>query len=154
MAAVWSDGRFDAARHAGVALSTSHDGGVTWSAPARVNRTPTNVTAFLPSVAYAPDGTLGVSYDDFRNRAVGAPALTTDVWLATCPPGCAADGDWRETHLAGPFDAAKAPDSGGPFLGDYQGLAGSGPGRFRAFFVTTDPGRPDDPTNVFTTVAP
>ena len=26
--------------------------------------------------------------------------------------------------------------------------------QFRAFFVTTDPGRPDDPTNVFTTVAP
>src|SRR5207248_4675812 len=29
VAVVWSDGRFDAARHAGVALSTSHDGGVT-----------------------------------------------------------------------------------------------------------------------------
>jgi len=115
---------------------------------------PTNVTAFLPSVAYAPDGTLGVSYDDFRNRAVGAPALTTDVWLATCPPGCTSDGDWRETHLAGPFDAAKAPDSGGPFLGDYQGLAGAGPGRFRAFIVTTDPGAPTTPTNVFTVVAP
>ena len=154
VAAVWADGRFDPARHAGIALSTSQDGGLTWSAPARVNRTPSTVTAFLSSVAYAPDGTLGISYDDFRHRAVGASSLTTDVWLATCPPGCHGDADWRETHLAGPFDAAKAPDSGGPFLGDYQGLAAAGPGRFRAFFVTTDPGSPEDPTNVFSTVAP
>jgi len=154
VAAVWADGRFDAARHAGVALATSKDRGVTWSTPARVNRTPAGVAAFLPSVAFAADGTLGISYDDLRNRAVGAPGITTDVWLATCPPGCNQDSEWRETHLGGPFDAAKAPDSGGPFLGDYQGLAGVGPGRFRAFFVAADPGSADDPTNVFTVIAP
>ena len=151
---VWSDGRFDPARHDGTALSTSHDGGKTWSPPVRVNRTPAGVAAFLPSIAYAPDGTLGVSYDDFRNRPVGSATLTTDVWLATCPPGCAPGGEWPEVHRAGSFDASKAPDSGGPFLGDYQGLVAAGPGRFRAFFVTTDPGKPDDPTNVFSTVAP
>jgi hypothetical protein len=149
VAAVWLDGRFDASRRAGVALSTSTDGGRTWTGPRRANQTPPGVAAFLPSVAFAPDGTLGLAYDDLRNRATGAPALTTDTWLATCTTACAADGGWRETHLGGPFDASKAPDSEGAFLGDYQGLVGVGPGRFRAFFVETDPGTADDPTNVF-----
>jgi hypothetical protein len=103
----------------------------------------------LATVAFAPDGTLGVSYYDLRNRAVGSPVLTTDVWLATCSTDCAGAGQWRETHLGGPFDAAKAPDSGGFFLGDYQGLVGVGPGRFRAFFVEADPGTKDDPTDVY-----
>jgi hypothetical protein len=88
-----------------------------------------------------------------RNRAVGSAALTTDAWLATCPAGCTVGDPWRENHLGGPFDIAKAPDSGGPFLGDYQGLAGVGPGLFRAFFVEADPGTSDDPTNIFTTEA-
>jgi hypothetical protein len=153
VAAVWLDGRFDAARQAGVALSTSADGGRTWTEPRRVNQTPAGVPAVLPSVAYAPDGTLGVSYYDLRRRAVGAPALTTDVWLATCTADCAGSGQWRETHLGGPFDASKAPDSGGFFLGDYQGLTGVGPGRFRAFFAEADPGTKDDPTDVYSTEA-
>jgi hypothetical protein len=153
VAAVWLDGRFDASRRAGVALSTSADGGRTWTEPRRANQTPAGVVAFLPSVAFAPDGTLGLSYYDFRNRPVGAPALTTDAWLATCTGGCGQDSGWHETHLGGPFDTAKAPDSDGPFLGDYEGLAGVGPGRFRAFFVEADPGRADDPTNVFSTEA-
>jgi hypothetical protein len=151
VAAVWLDGRFDTSRRAGVALSTSTDGGRTWSEPRRVNQTPTGVAAFLPSVAFAPDGTLGVSYYDFRNRPVGAPALTTDAWLAACSGGCGDDRGWHETHLGGPFDTAKAPDSGGPFLGDYEGLAGADPGQFRAFFVESDPGSADDPTDVFST---
>jgi hypothetical protein len=149
IAAVWLDGRFDTSRRAGVALSTSSDGGRTWTEPRRVNQTPAGAGAVLPSVAFAPDGTLGVSYYDLRNRAVGSPALTTDAWLATCTADCAGAGPWREVHLSGPFDASKAPNSGGAFLGDYQGLAGVGPGRFLAFFSTADPGSADDPTNVF-----
>ena len=153
LAAVWLDGRFDASRHAGVALSTSTDGGRTWTEPRRVNQTPAGVAAFLPSVAFAADGIVGVSYYDLRNRPVGAPAVTTDAWLATCTVACGQDGVWRETHLGGPFDAAKAPNSRGSFLGDYQGLAGVLPGRFRAFFVEADPGTADDPTDVFSSEA-
>jgi len=151
VAAVWLDGRFDTSRRAGVALSTSSDGGRTWTEPRRVNQTPAGAPALLPSVAYAPDGTLGVSYYDLRNRPAGSAALTTDAWLATCAAACAKDGQWRETHLGGPFDAAKAPNSGGAFLGDYQGLVGVGPGRFRAFFVEADPGTSADPTDVYST---
>jgi hypothetical protein len=154
VAAVWLDGRFDPSRRAGVALSLSSDGGRTWTPPRRINQTPPEAGAVLASVAYAPDGTLGVSYYDFRNRPVGSTALSTDVWLATCTVDCAGAGPWTETHLAGPFDTRRAPDSSGPFLGDYQGLVGSGPGRFLAFFVTADPGSADDPTNVFSIEAP
>jgi hypothetical protein len=151
VAAVWEDSRFSPSRQAGVALSTSADGGRTWSTPIRVNRTPTSVAAFLPSVAFASDGTIGVTHYDFRNRQAGAQTLTTDAWLASCRAHCDQDSEWNETHLGGPFDTSKAPDSDGYFLGDYQGLVGSGPGRFRPFFVQADPGQPDDPTNVFST---
>jgi hypothetical protein len=151
VAAVWLDGRFDPSRRAGVALSLSSDGGRTWTPPRRVNQTPPEASAVLASVAYAPDGTLGISYYDFRNRPIGATELLTDVWLATCSADCAGTGSWAETHLAGPFDTSRGPDS---FLGDYQGLAGTGPGRFLAFFVTADPGSADDPTNVFSIEAP
>ncbi|HVW33855.1 MAG TPA: sialidase family protein, partial [Acidimicrobiia bacterium] len=154
VAAVWLDGRFDPQKRSAVALSTSSDGGRTWSAARRVNQTPGNGAAVLPTVAYAADGTLGVAYYDFRNRALGSTALTADAWLATCPRPCGPGAPFTEIHLGGPFDAAKAPDSGGAFLGDYEGLAGSGtgpvPGRFKAFFVEADPGTADDPTDVFT----
>jgi hypothetical protein len=153
VAAVWLDGRFDPSRRAAVALATSTDAGRTWTPPRRVSQTPAAGDAVLPSVAFAPDGTLGVSYYDFRNRPVSSTAITTDAWLATCPPPCTQGATWHESHLGGPFDAAKAPDSGGAFLGDYEGLVGIGPGRFRAFFVEADPGSSDDPTNVFSTEA-
>ena len=62
----------------GINLFTSTDGGRTWSAPVRVNQTPTNIPAadqqaFDPMVAVAADGTVAVSYDDFRNNTP-APA--------------------------------------------------------------------------------
>ncbi len=71
---VWQDSRFNGGNYDEVALSTSTDGGNTWSAPIRVN-TPTGRAAFNPSVRVNSAGTVAVTYYDLRNLACRA-ALT------------------------------------------------------------------------------
>jgi hypothetical protein len=56
----------------------------------------------------------------------------TDYWLATSTDAI----NWSESHLSGPFDLARAPDSGGLFLGEYQALTSLG-SDFLPFFVQT-----------------
>src|SRR5262249_15872632 len=56
--AVWRDGRFSGGQYSSIAFSMSTDGGLTWSAPVQVNKTPTNIPdgnqqAWLPSVKVA-----------------------------------------------------------------------------------------------------
>ncbi|HET7175670.1 MAG TPA: sialidase family protein, partial [Gammaproteobacteria bacterium] len=63
---VWQDGRFSNGGHDGIAFSRSSDGGQTWSSPVEVNSA-TSAPAFTPSVAVLKDGTVGVTYFDFRN---------------------------------------------------------------------------------------
>lgn len=147
--AVWQDGRFSRADLAGIALATSTDGGLSWSEPIRVNRTPDGSAAFTPAVHVAADGTIGVTYYDLRNDAVDA-ALATDYWLVRCRSKCREPQRWSETHLGGPFDSTRTPFARGFFLGDYMGLTSAGAGGFRALFVMVRPGTRDDPTNVFT----
>src|SRR5262249_46806520 len=84
--AVWDDGRFSGFTHDDIAFSMSTDGGRTWTTPIKVNQTPTNIPAgdqqaFTPSVAVAANGTVGVTYYDFRNNTP-APGLLTDYWIA------------------------------------------------------------------------
>jgi hypothetical protein len=66
----------------------STDGGLTWSAPVRVNQTPSstsplNQQAFLPSAHVGPGGAVAVTYYDFRNNTPDAGALT-DYWIVHC----------------------------------------------------------------------
>src|SRR5438105_4888901 len=75
--AVWADGRFSGFAHDDIAFSTSTDGGLTWSAPIKVNQTPTSIPAgnqqaFTPAVAVAANGTVAVTYYDFRNNTAAA----------------------------------------------------------------------------------
>ena len=73
---VWNDGRWDSdfqiyghpGKHADIAFSSSTDGGLTWSAPVRVNddQLANGVDQFMPAVAVAPDGTIGISWYDRR----------------------------------------------------------------------------------------
>src|SRR5262249_4210473 len=69
---VWEDARFGHSRYDSIAFSMSKDGGLTWSGPLNVNQTPVNAAdpaasqAFTPSIAVGADGTLAVSYYDFR----------------------------------------------------------------------------------------
>jgi hypothetical protein len=139
---VWQDGRFSGARDA-IALARSTDGGLTWSAPLRVNADPAT-TAFTPQVNVRADGTIGVSYFTLRTGPAPPGTLPTDHRLAQ-----STDGEhWTETVVAGPFDLATAPvASGGLFLGDYMGLASAGATFLPLYARTT--GSLENRTDVF-----
>jgi hypothetical protein len=140
--AVWPDSRFHP--YDSVAFSMSSDGGLTWSSPIPINQTPANLSApaasqaFTPSVAVGADGTVAVTYYDFRYQGsiVGA---ATDAWAVFGNPhgqgGVTNPANWgNELRLTGAsFNILNAPISGGWFLGDYQGLAAAG-SNFDAFF--------------------
>jgi len=60
------------------------------STPIRINQTPlgippSNRQCFIPALAVAADGTIGVTHYDFRFNGTG-PGLPTDYWLARCQP--------------------------------------------------------------------
>jgi hypothetical protein len=142
---VWQDGRFSAGAYDTVAMSNSSDGGSNWTPMVEVS-TPTGRAAFTPNIAIASNGTVGITYYDFRNLASGNTAtLPTDFWFKSSRDGFSSD-----THVQGSFNMMTAPDSDGLFLGDYEGLATSG-SSFRPFFVATNTGNTANRTDVFTT---
>ena len=167
---VWMDSRFASGQYPEVAISVSGDDGESWSAPARVN-TPSDGPAFTPSVSVSAGGTVAVTYYDFRNyRVRSSPVLTdvvtgvhtalhlasvdaqaaaslpTDYWATFSTDGGETFGG--EVHIAGKFDILNAPNSGGYFLGDYQGLT-TGNDAFVSFFVQTASGDRTNRTDVF-----
>jgi hypothetical protein len=135
--AVWIDGRFSNFQYDSIALSMSSDGGLTWSQPIQVNQTPNSVPpidrqAWNPTVAMAADGTVAVSYYDFRNNT-GAGGALTDYWMAFCRPSASApatnSANWGEVRLTNTsFNLEQAPArfAGDFFLGDYEGLKAVG----------------------------
>ena len=141
---VWCTGMFSGGDHDDVALSKSSDGGLTWSEPVKVNQTPNGAAAFTASVDVSSDGTVGVTYYDFRSNTP-APGALTDYWLAHSHDGGAT---FSERHVAGPFDIETAPRAGGYFLGDYEGLDHAGRD-FIPFFVTANSGNLANRTDVF-----
>jgi hypothetical protein len=152
--AVWQDGSFSGPprgkEHAGIAFSQSLDGGLTWSPKIQINQAPAT-QAFTPSVAVAADGTVGVTYYDFRNNTA-APGLPTDYWFVHCHAAtqdCSDPNNWSsDTHVAGPFDMETAPDAAGYFVGDYEGLARAG-NSFVAFFAIANDGNLANRTDIF-----
>jgi len=144
---VWQDARFSGGHHDGIAFSKSIDGGRTWSPPKQINQVPP-VAAFTATVHVADDGTIGVSYYDFRNNTSDPSTLWTDYWLVHSHDGGAT---WsEETHIAGPFDMKTAPDARGLFVGDYEGLTAVG-NSFLPFFVQANSGNTSDRTDVYST---
>jgi hypothetical protein len=141
---VWQDARFNNGARDAIAISRSTDGGVSWSAPTRVNSAP-GVPAFTPSVHVRPDGVVGVSYYDFRSNTADAATLPTDYWLARSSDGGVT---WTESRISAAFDLNTAPNAGGLFLGDYQALKSRG-NVFVPFFVKTSSGDFNNRTDVF-----
>jgi hypothetical protein len=142
LAVAWQDGRF-AGTHDGIALSRSRDAGLTWSAPVRVNADAA-ATAFTPQVHVRGDGTIGVGYFTLRADRPDTTQLPADYRLAQ-----STDGEhWSEAIVSAPFDVAMAPlAAGGPFLGDYMGLASAG-SAFLPLYVRTT-GSAANRTDVF-----
>jgi hypothetical protein len=149
--AVWQDSRFSnggdfsnlALLADAVAFSQSTDGGFTWSTPIKINKTPTSIRigdqqAFTPAIRVASDGTIGVTYYDFRNNDAGTTALETDYFIVHCHPStssCTDPASWSETQITRTsFDMRNAPVARGFFTGDYEGLAAIGT-EFRPVFV-------------------
>jgi hypothetical protein len=143
--ATWQDNRFSGVDQ--IAFSMSTDGGNTWSQPIKVSQTPPsadpgNEQAWVPAVDVADDGTIAVTYYDFRFNTA-APGVPTDHWMVHCHPSatvtCANAGDWgdelRLTDTS--FDMEKTPFARGPFgyfVGEYEGLANAG-NTFRSLFA-------------------
>jgi hypothetical protein len=147
LAVVWQDARFSGGLRDSIAFSRSLDGGFTWSAPVAINGAP-GVAAFIPTVTYRSDGTVGVTYYDFRGGAATASSLPTDYWLTHSGDGIV----WRETQVTGPFDFSIAPVAEGLFVGDYQALASFGE-VFLPFYVQTNNGNLANRTDVFTNLS-
>jgi BNR repeat protein len=142
---------FTAGAYNQIQLVHSTDRGRTWSAPVRVNGDPT-APAYTPTVAVAANGAVGVTYYDIRTLRPGnTTTLPTSTWLAVSPPGGTRFG--HERQIAPVFDFLSAPNAGGFFLGDYQGLTAVD-GQFRALFVTANSGQPNNRTDVFYQEAP
>ncbi len=121
---VWQDARFNGFQREQIAFSRSQDGGLTWSPTVRIS-THNETQAFNPQIKVDANGNVGVTYDDFRNHVAGSPALETDVWFTRSTDG---GHTWKEERVTneGPFDMRTAPDAGGYFVGDYEGLTALG----------------------------
>jgi hypothetical protein len=151
---VWQDSRFGP--RSSIAFSKSPDGGLTWSTPIKVNQTPDlpnnlNEQAFLPMVHVLEDGTVAVSYYDFRSNTADNGATTpTEAFIAHChadSEDCSVAASWGDeiavTDAA--FDSRRAPVARGFFLGDYVGL-GQNETAFFPFFTISSAA---DPASIF-----
>lgn len=116
-------------RHDRIALSTSDDGGLSWTAPLIVNRR-TDVAAFTPTLAAGRNGEVGLLHFDLREDTSDPATLLASAWLLTSSDGRS----WRETKVWGPMNLARAPVARGYFLGDYMGMVSAG-NRYRALLA-------------------
>jgi hypothetical protein len=145
---VWEDARFTGGTVNQAVISTSTDGGATWSAPV-VASNPTSKPAFTPTVAVNANGTVALTYYDFRNPDGSTVGQPTDYWFTSSTNHGASFGN--ETRITPTsFDMLNAPNAGGLFLGDYQGLDVNGTS-FVPFFVKTNDENTSNRTDVFAT---
>jgi hypothetical protein len=134
---VWQDARFNGLSNDEVVVSTSNNGGATWSAPKLVN-VHTGLPAYDPSIYVNAAGVVAVSYFQWSTTVRGNEPTTLFIRHSTSP-GSSSTGPTFDTPVAvdGPFNNLAAPVSRGYFLGDYQGLVSNMSG-FIPFYVKTN----------------
>jgi hypothetical protein len=111
---------------ADVKLVKSLDGGVTWTAPVRVNQDATNADQFQQYLRVTPRGQLNVSYFDRRLDVPHLPAHPGNFFIDTFLSRSNDDGaTWTDTRVShDSWDPSINPpiSPSGQFIGDYQGL--------------------------------
>lgn len=116
-------------------VASSADSGLTWNPPVPVIQP----MGPLPGLAVAGDGTVGFNYRDNRHATADKPN-TRDVWFAYSRDQ---GRNWKELHLAGPFDLA----SDSSFFHETASL----PDGFGTLFLQGAPQALDGSTDVFFT---
>ena len=145
---VWQDARFTQLERDQIVLASSNDGGLTWTDPKRVSENKAT-QAFTASVHVRQNGHVAVNYYDFTNDDPSGGTLDTDYW-ATASRNGGATFSPRERVTPNPFDMRTAPDAGGFFVGDYEGLT-SANAIFYPFFVQANTGNLANRTDGFST---
>jgi BNR repeat-like domain len=145
---VWQDARFTQFDRDQIVLASSSDGGLTWTDPKRVSENKAT-QAFTASVHVRENGHIAVNYYDFTNDDPSGGTLDTDYW-ATASRNGGATFTPRERVTPNPFDMRTAPDAGGFFVGDYEGLT-SANRIFYPFFVQANTGNLANRTDGFST---
>jgi hypothetical protein len=134
---VWQDARFNGSKADEVAISTSTDGGASWSPPAQVN-VHTGQPAYDPSVYVNAAGVLAVTYFQWGNTVSGNEPTNLFIRHSTAPGSSAAAPTFdAPAAVDGPFNNLAAPAAPDYFLGDYQGLIANASG-FLPFYVKTN----------------
>jgi len=127
---------------AAIGITSSIDGGVSWSEPKRVDTPTPGAQAFNQSVAVASDHRVGIAYYQLERTSVGSEP--TSYWIKSFAPAAVTSPDQHAIdtavtaqHVRGPFNMLAAPWGPGYFVGDYGALAAAGES-FVAFFAATN----------------
>jgi hypothetical protein len=149
----WQDIRFTLAAplpyfNDQVVIAGSTDGGLTWGDPKRVSENKLT-QAFTGSVEINDRGHVGVTYYDFSADNPAGGTLDTDYW-STASRDAGATFTARQRLTPRPFDMRTAPDAGGFFLGDYEGLTATSR-VFTSVFAAANNGNLANRTDIFST---
>ncbi|HEV2851292.1 MAG TPA: sialidase family protein [Thermoanaerobaculia bacterium] len=137
----WQDSRFSSFRADQIVLSSSTDGGQTWSAPKRISDGPLDAPAFTPALAVNANGTVGVSYYSLRNDP-SRRFLVDEYFTFSKNRGRS----FRTQRVsATSWDLRFAAYAEGFFLGDYQGLVAGKQAFYPLWIATLTPSRIDPP---------
>lgn len=136
----WQSEHFNSA-HNDIVISSSTDGGKTWSAETRVNTDPTSdgVDHFTPAIVAAQGGVAAI-YD--VQKASPSPSGNILVYYSQSANGGKTWSAPVRVSSQASNTANMVVTNQGPMLGDYQGIAGGVSGLHAAFILALPPTSP------------